>query len=105
MKQNQEPQASNNEKTIGGGSILADKVFEPLQAMLDAYEARIKPNQTQEERIRAYPKPKLEIKRLEIYRKMIEEAQAQLNKEMNEQRHRENMKVQNQASKPTEEIE
>ena len=77
-------------------------MFEPLQAMLDAYETRIKPNQTQEERIRAYPKPELEIKRLEIYRKMIEEAQAQLNKEMNEQRaNRENMKVQDQASKPT----
>ena len=37
---------------------------------------------------------------------MIEEAQAQLNKEMNEQRvNKENMKVQDQASKPMAEIE
>ena len=64
LKQNQEPQALNNGKTIEGGSVLAEKVFKPLQAMLDAYEARIKPNQTQEERIRAYLDPELEIKRL-----------------------------------------
>ena len=50
------------ENTIGGRSILADKVFESLQAILDAYEARLKPNQTQEERYRAYPDPELEIK-------------------------------------------
>ena len=31
-------------------SLLANKVFEYLKAMLDAYEARFKPNQINEER-------------------------------------------------------
>ena len=37
-----------------GGSILVDKVFEPLKAMLDVYEDRLRPKQTNEERYRAY---------------------------------------------------
>ena len=37
-----------------GGSILVDKVFEPLKTMLDSYEASLRPNQTNEERYRAY---------------------------------------------------
>ena len=32
-----------------GGSLLVDKVFEPLKTMLDLYEARLRPNQTNEE--------------------------------------------------------
>ena len=32
-----------------GGSVLADKVFEPLKTMLDTYEARLRPNETNEE--------------------------------------------------------
>ena len=32
-----------------GGSMLADKVFEPLKNMLDSYEARLRPNQNNEE--------------------------------------------------------
>ena len=32
-----------------GGLVLADKVFEPLKTMLDSYEARLRPNQTNEE--------------------------------------------------------
>ena len=38
-------------------SVLAEKVFKPRQAILDAYEARLRPNQTNEERMRAYPDP------------------------------------------------
>ena len=53
---------------LKGGSVLADQVLEPLRAMLDAFEARLKPrlkpNQTLEERMRAYPDPNLETKRL-----------------------------------------
>ena len=54
--------------------------------MLDAFEARLKPrlkpNQTLEERMRAYPDPNLETKSLEIFRKMIEGTQALLEKQM-----------------------
>ena len=32
-----------------GDLVLADKVFEPLKMMLDSYEARLRPNQTNEE--------------------------------------------------------
>ena len=50
--------------------------------MLDAFEARLKPNQTLEDRVRAYPDPQLETKRLEIFQKMIEGTQALLQKQM-----------------------
>ena len=54
------------------------QVLEPLHAMLDAFEVRLKPNQTLEDRVRAYPDPQLETKRLEIFQKMIEGTQALL---------------------------
>ena len=54
--------------------------------MLDAYEARLRPNQTQEERYRAYPDPKIETKHLEFFQRMIEGPQALLDKQRNKQR-------------------
>ena len=59
-----------------------EKVFEPLKAMLDAYEARLKPNQTQEERYRAYPDLKIETKLLKIFQKTIKGTQALLDKQL-----------------------
>ena len=50
--------------------------------MLDAFEARLKPNQTLEERLRAYLDPQLETKQLEIFQKMIEGTQALLQRQM-----------------------
>ena len=61
---------------------MAEKVFEPLKTMLDSYEARLRPNQTNEEHYRAYPDPELETKRLEVFQKMIEGTQALLEKQM-----------------------
>ena len=55
-------------------------MLEPLRAMLDAFEARLKPNQTLEEILRAYPNPWLETKWLEIFKKMIKGTQALLQK-------------------------
>ena len=51
-KEEQKKNAANNknkgEQTQSssheGGSMLADKIFEPLDAILQAYEARLKPN-------------------------------------------------------------
>ena len=60
--------------------VLARQILEPLRAMLDAFEARLKPNQTLEDRVRAYPDPQLKIKRSEIFQKMIEGTQALLQK-------------------------
>ena len=53
-----------------------EKVFEPLKAMLEVYEARLRPNQTQEKRYRAYPNLEIETKRLEILQRMIKGTQA-----------------------------
>ena len=50
--------------------------------MLEAFEARLKPNQTLEDRVRAYPDPQLETKRLEIFQKMIEDTQDLLQKQL-----------------------
>ena len=69
-----EQKSQEGKNTPQGGSILADKVFEPLKMMLDMYEARLRPNQTNEEQYRAYPDSNLETKRLEVFQKMIEEA-------------------------------
>ena len=67
-KAQEEAKSEKKESLLEGGLVLAEKVFEPLKAMLDAYEARLRPNQTQEERYRAYLDPKIETKCLEIFR-------------------------------------
>ena len=50
--------------------------------MLDLYEARLRPNQTDEEHYRAYLELELETQRLEVFQKMIEGTQALLEKQM-----------------------
>ena len=55
--------------------MIVQKVFEPLNAMLEAYKARLKPKQTLAERWNAYPDPVLETGRLEMCRKLIQAAQ------------------------------
>ena len=81
-KLDKEVVAKQNEEKCREGSSFVGQVLEPLRAMLDAFEARLKPNQTLEERIRAYPNPQLETKRLEIFQKMIERTQALLQRQM-----------------------
>ena len=56
--------------------VLAKKHFEPLDAMLQAYEARLKPLETLEERYIKYLDPIVENRQLEIYLRLIEVAQA-----------------------------
>ena len=56
-------------------SVLAGKKFETLDGMLQAYEARLKPLETLEERYRSYPNPVMEAKQLEIYQKLIDAMQ------------------------------
>ena len=79
--------SQKKESLMEGRSILVVvKVFEPLKAMLDAYEARLRPNQTQEESYIAYLDPKIETKRLEFFQIMIEGTQALLDKQLNKHR-------------------
>ena len=49
------------------GSVLAEKKLETIDGMLQAYEARLKPLETLEERYRSYPDPIMEARQLEIY--------------------------------------
>ena len=58
--------------------MLVQKVFEPLNAMLEAYEARLKPDQTLEERWKAYLDPVIESRRLDLCQKLVEITQALL---------------------------
>ena len=53
------------------GSVLAEKKFETLDGMLQAYEGRLKPLETLEERYRSYRDPIMEARQLEIYQKLI----------------------------------
>ena len=48
--------------------------------MLQAYEARLKPLETLEERYRSYPYPIMEARQLEIYQKLIDAMQTLDNK-------------------------
>ena len=68
------------DKYIEGSILASGQVLEPLRAMLDAFKARLKPNQTLKERSRAYPDPQLKTKWLEIFQKMMEGTQALLQK-------------------------
>ena len=49
--------------------------FEPLDALLQAYEARLKPLETLEERWKHYPDPAVETRQLEIFKWLTEAAQ------------------------------
>ena len=80
-KARKEAKDQNKESLLEGDSILVEKVFEPLKAMLDAYEARLRPNQIQEERYKDYLDPEIETKCLEIFQRMIEGTQALLDKQ------------------------
>ena len=50
---------NKNKKNAERVQSLQNK-YQPLGAMLDAFEARLKSNQTLEERLRAYMNPQLE---------------------------------------------
>ena len=52
-------------------SVLAEKKFETLDGMLQAYEVRLKPLENLEERYRSYPDPVMKARQLDIYQKLI----------------------------------
>lgn len=68
--------------------MLVEKVNEPLDTVLQAYEARLKNNQTQEQRWMTYPYAELEKQRLEMCKQMIQTAQALLEPPMQPPRER-----------------
>ena len=74
----------SNEKPKGGSIFVAGQILEPLKAMLDAYEASLRPQQNLEERMKAYLDPTLDIKQLEIFQEMIKGTQALLEKQLDQ---------------------
>ena len=70
-----ETETNPEQKKQQPGSVLAEKRFETLDGMLQAYEARLKPLETMEERYRSYPDPVMEARQLEIYQKLIKAMQ------------------------------
>ena len=77
-----EPYAGNNRSLVleSRGSILADKHMETLKGLMKAYEARLKENETIEQRWRRYLDPINEERQLELYRRLMEATQALLDK-------------------------
>ncbi|MCO5561039.1 hypothetical protein L7F22_014660 [Adiantum nelumboides] len=67
---------NKSRKASSGGSVLVDKMLEPLDALLQAWEARINNNQTLKQRWLTYPYPEVETKRLEMCKELIKMAQA-----------------------------
>ena len=59
-----------------GGSVLANKQVETLEALLKAYEARLNSNETLEQRWRRYPDPQSEARQLELYQRLLGATQA-----------------------------
>ena len=60
----EEQKRQQGKSTPKRDSVLAKKVFEPLKMMLDSYDARLRPNKTNEECYRAYPNLELKTKKL-----------------------------------------
>ena len=74
--------SSNNETNTfdEGGFVLVAKVFEPLDSMLQAFEAILKPNQSLEQVVREYLDFVIEKKRLELCSRLVEITQQLLEK-------------------------
>ena len=58
-----------------GGLVLADKVFEPLDTLLMAYESRLKLGETFNIQWDKYSNPELEKRRFSICKQLIEVTQ------------------------------
>ena len=75
------PKETNKQESkepSSGGSVLAEKHFEPLEVVLKAYESCVERHQAVENQWMTYPNAELEKLRLEMCKKMIETAQALL---------------------------
>ena len=73
---NEPPKKQKTREEQPAGSVLVDKHFEPLDALLQAYEARLKPLETLEERWKNYLDPAQEARQLEIFKRLTEATQA-----------------------------
>ena len=58
---------SNSSETSSGGSVIVDKVFEPLQAAMDAYNSRIAALKELPKKLQEYPNPREENINLAVH--------------------------------------
>ena len=77
-----EPHVDNNRPLAqeSRDSVLAGKHIETLEGLMKAYEARLKANETIEQRWRRYPDPINEERKLELYICLVKATQALLDK-------------------------
>ena len=79
-----EDSSSSNTSKHEGGSVLVDKLFEPLDTLLMAYESRLKSGETLETQWENYPDPELEKRRFAICQRLVEVTQALIEQNKNE---------------------
>ncbi len=65
-------------KPSSGGSMIVDKVNEPLQAALDAHDSRITPLTVIPKKLQEYPNPREEKVRLAVHQQLIRDTQTML---------------------------
>ena len=61
--------------TSSGGSVIVDKVYEPLQAALDAYNSRIAALAELPKKLQEYPNPRAEKVGLAVHQQIIRDSQ------------------------------
>ena len=67
LQTNMPNETTRPDKELSAGSVLVDKIHEPLDALLKAYEAsRLKPLETMEDRWRNYLDAAIESRQLKI---------------------------------------
>ena len=65
------PNDRESSKPSSGGSVIVDRVNEPLKAALDAYNSRITPQTEIPKKLQEYPDPKEEKERLAAHQQLI----------------------------------
>ena len=76
--------SSSDTSKMEGGLVLANKLFEPLDTLLMAYESRLKSGETLETQWENYPDPELEKRRFAICQRLVEVTQALIEQNKNE---------------------
>ena len=81
QKQNQKngetkDSSSSNTTKHEGGSMLVDKLFEPLDTLLMDYDSRLKSGETLEKQWKNYPDLELEKHRFVVCQRLVEVMQA-----------------------------
>ena len=72
------PDDRESSKPSSGGSVIVDRVNEPLKAALDAYNSRITPQTEIPKKLQEYPNPRDEKERLAAHQQLIQDTQAQI---------------------------